>query len=84
MRVRAGDEHVFLILHSRHVTPVAQPLLPRDAAPPPSLHLEAVGHEAEAAERRGGGTVGGGTVGVASQTREGTVGGCSARSITGQ
>ena len=43
---------MLLVLHSCHVTPVAQPLFLRDVPSPPRLHLETVGHEAKAADRR--------------------------------
>ena len=52
LAVRAGDERVRLVLHGPGVAAVAEALLPRDAAPPPRLHLQAVRHEAEAADRR--------------------------------
>ena len=47
---RAGGEHVCLVLHGASVAAVADTLLPRDAAPPPRLHLQAVGLQAQAAE----------------------------------
>ena len=41
---------MLFILHSCCITPVTQPLLHRNAAPPPCLHIEAIGYEAGAGE----------------------------------
>ena len=44
------EEHMLLVLNCLRAAAVAEPLLPRDAAPPPRLHLETVRHQAQAAE----------------------------------
>ena len=48
--MRAPDEHMLFVSYRTCITPVAQPLVSRDAAPAPGLHLEAVGHQAQATE----------------------------------
>ena len=51
LRTGVVDQHVLFILHLLSVAPVAQLLLPVDAAPLPRFHLQVVINEAEAADR---------------------------------